>query len=288
MKYAFIKAHCTAIPVQHQCRWFGLSRSGYYRWLVRQSSSDVNASTAESVDAVVNEAFKRNKGRYGSPRLTTELNESGFSISENTVAKSMRRQQLRAKAGRKYKVTTDSKHRLPVSENLLKQEFHCTAIGQKLCGDITYLWTPEGWLYLAVVLDLFSRKVVGWSINQRMSRSLVVDAMKMALSQYESLHGAIMHTDRGSQYCSYDFQKLLKVNGIRPSMSGKGNCYDNSCAESFFHSLKVEAVHGELIETQAKMQSEIFEYIELFYNTKRRHTALGNISPVQFELENVA
>ncbi len=200
----------------------------------------------------------------------------------------MGRQGLVAKAGRKFKATTNSKHNLPVSPNLLEQDFTCTRINEKWAGDITYLWTDEGWLYLAVVLDLFSRKVIGWSMSKRMTKELAVDAMKMAINLRENFEGVIMHTDRGSQYCSKMFQKLLEAEGIRSSMSKKGDCYDNACSESFFHTLKVEAIHGEQFETRESMREVVFEYIETDYNRTRHHTSIGNTSPVNYEMAQAA
>ena len=200
----------------------------------------------------------------------------------------MRRQGLVAKAARKFKATTDSGHTLAVAQNLLQQDFGCSAPNEKWCGDITYLWTDEGWLYLAIVLDLFSRRVIGWSMNRRMTRQLVCDAMSMAIGARGELDGTIMHTDRGSQYCSDQFQRLLRRHGIRPSMSARGNCYDNACAESFFHTLKVEAIHGENIPTHAAMRDAVFEFVETDYNERRHHTAIGNQTPAAYELRYAA
>jgi transposase InsO family protein len=250
-------------------------------------------SAQQKRQAVIGEAvriaFERRRQRYGSPRLAVDLNQSGFAIAENTVAASMRRLGLVAKAGRKFKATTNSAHTLPVAPNLLEQDFSCSTINEKWCGDITYLWTDEGWMYLAIVIDLFSRRVIGWSLNHRMTKQLVCNAMDMAIeARGTNVHGAIMHTDRGSQYCSSQFQDLLKKHGIRSSMSKKGDCFDNACAESFFHSLKVEAIHGEKFQTRDSMRQAIFEYIELDYNSYRHHSAIGNATPVEYELKHVA
>lgn len=192
------------------------------------------------------------KQRYGPPRLTIELNASGLVVSENTVARSMLRQSLVAKAGKKFKATTNSKHSLPVALNLLDQDFACTAHDQKWCGDITItnLWTEEGWLYLAIVMDLYFRRVIGWSMSSCMNRQLVCNAMQMAIDARCPTSNMIMHTDRGSKYCSNQFQHLLSEHGIKSSTSKKGDCYDNACAESCFHTLKVEAIHGERFETR--------------------------------------
>ena len=200
----------------------------------------------------------------------------------------MRRHGLVAKAGRKFKATTNSRHTLPVAPNLVEQDFSCNGINEKWCGDITYLWTNEGWMYQAVVLHLYSRRVIGWSLSHRITTHLVCAAMQMAILHRGDTDGTIMHTDRGSQYCSKLFQQLLKENGLCSSMSKTGDCFDNACAESFFHSLKVEAIHGETIKTRDQMRQVIFEYIELEYNTRRHHSAINYTTPVQFELENAA
>ena len=288
MKYAFVEQNQCDVPVARQCRWLGVSTSGYYDWLARKNAVTAQQQRQAVIDEAVRIAFESRRHRYGSPRLTIDLNESGFAIAENTVAASMRRLGLVAKAGRKFKATTNSAHTLPIAPNLLEQDFSCSAINQKWCGDITYLWTNEGWMYLATVIDLFSRRVIGWSLNHRMTKQLVCNAMDMAIEARGDVDGAIMHTDRGSQYCSSQFQALLRKNGIRSSMSKKGDCFDNACAESFFHSLKVEAVHGEHFPTRESMRQAVFEYIELDYNPKRHHSAIGNTTPIAYELKQVA
>ena len=288
MKYAFIKSGQSEAPVIKQCEWFDISTSGYYDWRARQNKTVKRNERSSVIDEAIRIAFEDRKERYGSPRLHADLNESGFPIALNTVAKSMSRQGLVAKAGRKFKATTNSKHNLPVSPNLLEQDFTCTKINEKWAGDITYLCTDEGWLYLAVVLDLFSRKVIGWSMSKRMTKELAVDAMKMAINLREDFEGVIMHTDRGSQYCSKVFQKLLEAEGIRSSMSKKGDCYDNACSESFFHTLKVEAIHGEHFKTRESMREVVFEYIESDYNRIRHHTSIENTSPVKYEMAHAA
>jgi len=288
VKYAFI-AHCEIdLPTNRLCDLLGVSRSGFYDWRSRGDKPSQRKLTQEIIDRAVRLSFEKNKERYGAPRLTLDLNESGFKVALNTVASSLKRQDLCAKAGRKFKATTNSTHALPVAPNLLEQDFSCHSINQKWCGDITYLWTDEGWLYLAVVIDLYSRKIVGWSMSKRMKKQLVIDAMSMAIGARGKVSELIMHTDRGSQYCSAKFQALLKANGISPSMSKKGDCFDNACAESFFHSMKVECVHGEVIKTRERMREIIFEYIEVDYNRKRRHSTIGGISPVQYEMLNAA
>ena len=204
------------------------------------------------------------------------------------MAQSLCRQDLRAKAAKKFKATTNSNHALPVAENLLKQDFTAQHPNRVWVGDITYIGTDEGWLYLAVVLDLYSRKVVGWSMSERMTATLVCDALTMALFARKRPRGVIVHTDRGSQYCSKEHRKLLDDNGLVASMSAKGNCYDNAAMESWNHSLKVEAIHGERFATREAAKAHVFEYIEVDYNRTRLHSTLGYLSPEEFELSRVA
>jgi putative transposase len=265
-----------------------VSRSGFYRWRERQQQPSSRQEERRRLDAAVKEAFESKKGRSGSPRLTLDLADAGHQHDRKTVASSLRRQGLRAKAAKKFKATTNSKHNLPVAPNLLNQDFTAAAPNQKYVGDITYLWTDEGWLYLATVIDLYSRLVVGWAMSERMTAQLTCDALKMALWRRGMPTGVIVHSDRGSQYCSGAYQALLNEHGLICSMSGKGNCYDNACAESFFHTLKVEAVHGERFATREVMRQAVFQYIEVDYNRTRRHSANGYISPAAFEAKQVA
>ncbi|MET4862702.1 IS3 family transposase, partial [Morganella morganii] len=224
------------------------------------------------------------KQRYGAPRLADELPEYNI----KTIAGSLRRQGLRAKASRKFSPVSYREHGLPVSENLLKQDFYASGPNQKWAGDITYLRTDEGWLYLAVVIDLWSRAVVGWSMSSRMTAQLACDALQMALWRRKRPENVIVHTDRGGQYCSANYQALLKRHNLRGSMSAKGCCYDNACVESFFHSLKVECIHGERFTNREIMRTTVFNYIECDYNRWRRHSACGGLSPEQFENVNLA
>ena len=265
-----------------------VSRSGFYRWRDRQQKPSPRQEDRRRLDEAVKAAFESKKGRSGSPRLVLDLADAGHQHDRKTVANSMRRQGLRAKAAKKFKATTNSNHNLPVAPNLLDQDFTATAPNQKYVGDITYLWTDEGWLYLATVIDLYSRLVVGWAMSERMTAQLVCDALKMALWRRRMPTDVIVHSDRGSQYCSGAYQALLNEHGLICCMSGKGNCYDNACAESFFHSLKVEAIHGERFVTREAMRQTVFEYIEVDYNRTRRHSANGFISPEVFEARQVA
>jgi len=272
--------------IKTMSRVLGVSRSGYYAWRRRPAVS--RRSCQAVIDDRVRLAFEAGKGRSGAPRLTLDLADSGTPYNRKTVAKSMQRQGLRAKAARKFKATTNSKHNLPVAPNRLQQEFSANAPNQKWVGDITYLWTDEGWLYLAVVIDLYSRGVVGWAMSERMTAGLVCNALRMALWRRHLPTGVIVHSDRGSQYCSRDYHALLDAHQLLCSMSGKGNCYDNACAESFFHTMKVEAIHGERFATREQMQQTVFEYIEVDYNRTRRHSANGYLSPEAFEAQQVA
>ena len=244
MKYAFMHSNTGQFSISAQCEVFGVSRSGYYAWRHRQANPCRRKMERERLDNLVAQAFETRKGRSGSVGLTLDLDELGHTYNRKTVAASMKRQGLVAKAAKKYKATTDSDHNLPVAPNLLEQDFSAQAPNQKWVCDITYLRTGEGWLYLAVVLDLFSRMVVGWAMAGRMKAGLVCDALQMALWRRRMPKGVIVHSDRGSQYCSKRYQALLSKHDLICSMSGKGNCYDNACAESFFHTLKVEMVHG--------------------------------------------
>jgi len=288
VKYAFIEAHCTEFRIGSMCRVLDASRSGFYGWRERRSRPSARHQRRAKLDAAVGEAFARRRARAGSPRLVHDLREAGHCRDRKTVAASMKRQGLRARAAKKFKATTNSTHTLPVAPNLLEQDFGATAPNQKWVGDITYLWTEEGWLYLAVVIDLYSRLVVGWAMAERMTADLTCDALTMALWRRQMPRGVIMHTDRGSQYCSAAHRRLIRAHGLQASMSAKGNCYDNACAESFFHSLKVEAIHGERITTREQMRQVVFEYIEVDYNRNRRHSANGYISPEAFEALRVA
>ena len=288
MKYAFIQERVGQASIRVQCEVYGVSRSGYYAWCRRQDHPSRRQLARYQLDQLVAGAFAARKGRSGSVGLTLDLDEQGDTYNRKTVAASMKRQSLVAKAAKKFKATTDSAHDRPVAPNLLEQDFSADAPNQKWVCDITYLWTGESWLYLAVVLDLFSRMVVGWAMDKRMKTKLVCDALQMALWRRRMPRGVIVHSDRGSQYCSKKYQALLAKRGLICSMSGKGNCYDNAVAESFFHTLKVEMVHGESFATREDMRRAVFEYIEVDYNRTRRHSANEYISPLALENKMVA
>ena len=266
------------------CTVLEISRSGFYAWLKREPS-ERNKSDARMLD-LIREVHKTNRGVYGAPRVHKALKAGGVECGRNRTARLMREDGLRSKTKKKFKATTNSKHSHPVAPNLLGQDFKTQLPNAIWVSDITYIWTDEGWLYLATTMDLFSRGVVGWSMDSRMKSSLVVSALDMALKARKPMTGLIHHSDRGVQYAAKPFQKLLDSNGIVCSMSRKGNCYDNAVQESFYHSLKTELVHHEHYRTREEAKASIFEYIEGFYNRQRLHSTLGYKSPLQFELEH--
>jgi transposase InsO family protein len=264
------------------CTVLEVSRSGYYAW--RDRLPGPRQQRQEALMRQLQQSYERNDGVYGSPRLHLELKDQGLACCRNTVARLMQQMQLRAVTCRKFRVqTTDSGHGLPVAANLLQQDFQAQAPNQVWVADITYVFTDEGVLYLAGIKDLCTRKIVGWSMDRRMPAELVCDALKMALGREHPAAGLIHHSDRGSQYASRAFQDLLAEHGIRCSMSAAGNCYANAAMESFWGSLKQELVYQRRFRTAEAARAAIFQYIEVFYNRQRRHSALGYISPEQFE-----
>lgn len=281
-----IKEQSNQFSIGMMCRLLLVSVSGYYSWLNRTPSSreEANRELASKIKAI----FDDERSRAGAPRITKRLNAEGESVSRHRVARIMRLYGWRARAAKKFKATTNSNHRLPVSPNLLEQNFLADQPNEKWVSDITYVWTEEGWLYLAVVMDLYSRMVVGWALSERMTAQLVIDALQMAIWRRKPPHSLIIHSDRGSQYCSHDYQKLLTLHGLVCSMSKRGDCFDNAAMESWNHSFKVEAIHGEKFMTRSIAKNHVFEYIEIYYNRKRLHSGLGYKSPVLFEVKMVA
>ena len=233
--------------------------------------------------AHIKEQSRLSLGSYGRPRMTEELKELGLNIGRRRVGRLMRQNGISVVRTRKHKVTTDSNHKFNIAPNLLDRNFTAAGPNQKWAGDITYIWTREGWLYLAVILDLHSRRVIGWAVSNRMKRDLAIRALGMAIAFRAPSKGCIHHTDRGSQYCSHDYQKILRQHGFKASMSGKGNCYDNAAVETFFKTIKAELIWRYSWETRRQAEMAIFEYINGFYNPRRRHSALGWKSPVAFE-----
>ena len=263
------------------CTVMQVSRSGFYSWKKRKKS--YRQQERERLIPKVKEIHKQARGTYGARRISTELEEQGESCGRIKAGTLMKLAQVSAKQKKKFKATTDSKHNLAVAPNLLQRKFAVTEPDRVYCSDITHIWTKEGWLYLAVVIDLFSRRVVGWSLNNRMTKKLVLDALNMTVWRRRPARGAVFHSDRGSQYCSHAFQKELKEHGMLSSMSRKGDCWDNSVAESFFGSLKVECVFDSFYMTRGEARLDIIDYIEMFYNSNRRHSYLGYLSPMNFE-----
>lgn len=281
MKYAWIDEQRKDYDVTELREALQVSVSGYAAWK-RGGSPMRQRLTDTQMLAHIRSIHREFKGAYGSPRMVQELRARGYPAGKDRVERLMRDNGIHARHKRRFKVTTDSKHGLPVAPNVLDRNFTPSAPNKVWAGDITYIWTTEGWLYLAVVLDLFNREVVGWSIKPRMTADIVIDALKMAWFRRRPAPGVIHHSDRGSQYASGAFQAQLHDYGMQCSMSRKGNCWDNACSESFFNSLKNERVHGTRYSTQAEAKADIFDYIEPFYNRKRLHSTLGFASPVNF------
>jgi putative transposase len=263
------------------CSVLGVSASAYYDWECEQES--LHERRDAELLALIRAIFARFRGRYGAPRIQRRLAGQGVRVSRKRVARLMREAGLRAKGARKYKATTDSNHALPVAPNLLERRFTVDEPNVAWVSDITYLWTRQGWMYLAVIIDLFSRKVVGWSLRERMTAELVCEALDGALEQRRPPPGLIFHSDRGSQYASRVFRRRLWRYRMRQSMSRKGNCWDNAVAESFFATLKKELIRDRPLVTRASARAEVFEYIEVFYNRQRAHSLLGYETPTSFE-----
>jgi putative transposase len=266
--------------LQALCAALQVSDSGFAAW--RRGEGPTKWLSDSALLKLIREIHAKTKAAYGSPRIYQELKERDIPVSKGRVERLMRENDLRGRHKRRFKATTDSKHSLPVAPNRLDQNFETERPDQVWTADITYLATGEGWLYLAVVLDLYTRQIVGWAMRERMTKELVIDALRMAWFRRRPRPGLIHHSDRGGQYCSHDFQKQLGDCGMLASMSRKGNCWDNAPSESFFNSLKNERVHGTRYETRDEARADVFEYIEVFYNRSRRHSALGGISPVSF------
>lgn len=283
MKFAFIEEHLASLfPLDVICRVLEVSRSGYYAWRERPESN--RAKRREELALRIQRIHEEYRRVYGSPRIFNELKAQGQSVCQNTVADIMKERNIRAKTKRKFVPrTTDANHDQPMADNLLDRQFQAELPNRKWAADITYIPTGEGWLYLAGVIDLCSRKIVGWSMADHMETSLVSDALKMALAHRRPEQGLLHHSDRGVQYVSDDYRRLLQAGGMEISMSGKGDCWDNAVIESFWSTLKRELVHQERFATQDQARAAIFEYIEVFYNRKRLHSSLGYVSPEAFE-----
>jgi len=281
VKYAWIKDHQNEFTVSSMCLFLKVSRSCFYDWLKRPKTEREKEN--EALLILLKRLFKEGRGNYGTRRLKRKLADLGYTVSRRRIGRLMKRAGLICKTKRKFKVTTDSKHNQPISPNLLERQFSVEKPDQTFVGDITYIQTQEGWLYLAIVIDLYSRQVVGWSMDKRMKAKLVNDALLMAIWKRKPAQGLIWHTDRGSQYASDSHRKILQQHGIEQSMSRKGDCWDNAVSESFFHTLKTELVHHCNFKTREEAKHQIFEYIEIFYNRIRLHSANDYLSPVDYE-----
>ncbi len=286
MKYAFIQRNRLVWPISVQCRVLLVSVSGYHEHLARRAGiAQRRHLSKEALLVHVSAVYAENRGAYGWPRIWRQLRAQGIRVGKQRVQRLMQKHGIQARGKRRFRlVTTDSKHGLPLAPNVLDRKFIVAAPNQAWVGDLTYIPTEEGWLFLAVVIDLFSRKVVGWSMRPDMQRELVLDALDMAwLGRNPAKQtGLIFHSDRGSQYASDDFTQLLKGHGITPSMSRKGNCWDNACSETLFASLKVERLHGEQFKTIRQAKDETLAWL-LWYNRTRMHSTLNYVSPMQFE-----
>ena len=285
MRYEFIGSHRDEFRVIKMCKVLEVSHSAFYAWLGRPESKRARAN--RELLSKIRIAFDQSRKTYGSPRMTAELQEAKVSCSENRVARLMQVNGIRAIGKRKYRATTNSKHAHPVAENLLNREFSVDRPNAVWLSDITYIWTSEGWLYLAAVIDLYSRLSVGWSMGSRVNAELTLDALRQGIRRRKVCPDLMHHSDRGSQYASGDYQKLLTGTRMICSMSRKGDCWDNAPMESFFATLKAELVYREQFKTRQEAKAKIFEYIEVFYNRQRRHSSLGNQSPVDFESRHI-
>ena len=281
MIYKFIERYRSAFRVVKMCQVLEVSRSSYYSWLKRPLSTHQKKDRilVEKMRRIHKESYKT----YGIRRIKAKLNKEGISCGKNRIARLMRENGIFSRLRRKYKATTNSNHRLPVAPNLLDQDFTADRPNKKWVGDITYIPTDEGFLYLAGIEDLFQRKVVGWSLGDRITKELTILALEQAVGRENPGYGLIFHSDRGSQYAAYAYQWVLGKYCIRQSMSRKGNCYDNACMESFFSTLKKDIIYGRRFKTREEAKLAIIEYIETFYNCHRLHSTLGNMSPMEYE-----
>ncbi|MEP3300116.1 MAG: IS3 family transposase [Pseudoruegeria sp.] len=281
VRFAFIEVWKEDWSVELLCRVMQVSSRGFRAWRVRPMSQRQRDDMV--ILAHIREQHRLSLQSYGRPRMTEELQELRVNVGHRRIGRLMRENGIKIIGTRKYKATTDSNHALNIAPNLLDQDSSASGPNQKWAGDISYIWTGEGWLYLAVILDLYSRRVIGWAISNRMKRDLAIRALDMAVALRQPPKGCIHHTDRGSQYCSNEYQKRLSKHGLKVSMSGKGNCYDNSMVETFFKSLKAELIWRNRWETRRQAEGAIFQYINGFYSPRRRHSSLGGKSPLAFE-----
>lgn len=285
MKYQFIKDNSNQYPTSLLCRMLNIKRAGYYHWQRRKTTDKLSSELLLLKDIRI--YYEKSGQRYGLRRIHQSFIRDGKKINRKRVYRVMKKHDIRSRTTRKFKVTTRHSSRGIYSENLLKGKFEASRQNEIWTSDITYLWTSEGWLYLAIVLDIFTRKIVGWSISSRINAEIVRDALAMAIRHEMPEGGVIFHSDRGSQYSSKMVRDLLSANGFIQSMSSTGNCYDNAITETFFATLKKELVYLTKFDTRDEARREIFRYIEIFYNRKRHHSALGYLSPFEFEMKNL-
>jgi len=281
MRYDFIRRQQKAYPITLLCKVMEVSRSGFYQY--KRLEPKMISKELFALESAGKELFRKSKKSYGTRRMSDGLRKRGFNVGRCQAGSLMRRLELHVKSRKRFKVTTDSKHDHPIAPNLLNREFQVDVPDRVWASDITYIWTCQGWLYLAVVLDLFSRKVVGWSLQATMTASLVTEALAMAVGRRCPSPGLLHHSDRGSQYASADYRKELEKFKMIASMSRKGNCWDNAVVERFFRSLKTELTDHYLYSTRAEARRDIIDYIEMFYNSDRLHSYLGYLSPAEFE-----
>jgi len=283
MRFSFVEEHRDEVPVNRLCEIMDVSPRGYRAW--RSRPLGANQRKDMVILAHIREQFASSLGSYGRPRMTEELKELGLDVGHRRVGRLMRENGISVKRSKRFKATTDSNHSFDIAPNLLDRDVSADRPNQKWAADISYVWTREGWLCLAVIIDLHSRRVVGWAVSNRMKRDLAIRALKMAIALRQPPRGCIHHTDRGSQYCSHDYQKLLRQHGFEVSMSGKGNCYDNAAVETAFKTIKAELIRRRSWPTRRAAELAIFEYINGVYNPRRKHSALGWRSPVAFEAQ---
>jgi putative transposase len=282
--YAWIQEHRSTWPVRVMCRVLGRSVSGYYAYIKAPLSP--RKMRREALLPQIHQAHLMSDGTYGSPRIAQELNARGIKVSENTIARYMREEGIAVRRRKTFvPQTTDSSHDHPIAPNRVQQDFTASGPNQKWVSDLTYIWTNEGWLYLSVVLDCYSRKVVGWSMSDDLGSDSVIQALQTALHRRRPEPGLIHHSDRGVQYACREYRHVLEEHGVIRSMSRSGNCYDNALAESFFASFKGERVNRRNYATKEQARSSVFEWIEIFYNRQRRHSSLGYVSPEAFEAQ---
>ncbi len=279
----FIEENQSVFTIKRMCKLLSVSRAGFYAWKKRGESRHQREDKAFMLS--IKESFEASRQTYGYRRVYADLKERNIACGRDRVARLMRENHLHPKMRKRFKVTTDSRHNQPVADNRLARQFTPTRVNERWTSDITYISTQEGWLYLAVIMDLFSRKIIGWAMSHRMQEILVMDALKMALFRRKINASLLLHSDRGSQYASNNYQRLLAENNIQCSMSRKGNCWDNSPMESFFHTLKTEWIYHNHYLTREEAKNSIFDYIEIFYNRQRKHSSLGYLSPFQFEMK---